>query len=385
MLVKDIMSKDLPILNFDDKLTNFFSLMEKYHIHEAFVIKNKKFFGIITYKDIIRKGVSDPSKATVAKFILTKPMYTKPDDKIEDAAKILFKSGVRSIPVIDNSKIIGKISMKEIINYISGSKLFRQTKISEIAVKPITITIDTSIGKTRMIMKENDVSHLPVLDSNEKIVGIVTSFDFLKSLKSHEKMSFWEMAAEMERLMSIPVSTIMNTNPLIVDENISVSEAISEMFNKNVSYVILEKDKKISGIVTMKDIFELYISQFEKKGVYLQITGLGEEDEFIRSTIDRMLEDTVAKLNKIFEIQYVHMHVKKYGEIEPLPKRIKYSIRLKVKTKVGMFSAHDIGWDIRDAVGAVLDKIEKIIIEYKKLLSDEQRKNQIKIKRGGIE
>ena len=383
VLVKEIYSKIPIFLNPEDSLTKFFSVMEEYHVHEAFVVKNKKVLGMISYKDIIRKVSSDPSITKISSFVSIKPPVIDVNASVDDAARALFQSGLRRIPVLEKNNIIGSISISDIVAALSGSKLFRQTTLSTIATNPITVTPDTSIANARMIMRENSISHLPICEKG-KIVGMVTSFDFLKVVKPHEKVGFWSMAAKLEQMLSIPVSTIMNTLPLIMSPAASISEAISEMNNKNVSYVLLEDEGKISGIVTMKDIFELYAANLSKEGVYLQITGMGNEDEFDRATVDRMVNDTISKLSKIFKVQSVVMHIKKHGEFEPIPKRVKYSVRIRLHSSVGTHSTYAVAWSLLDAVGQALDKLEKTVIEFKHTLITKQRKNQKKMKGGFV-
>jgi CBS domain-containing protein len=63
-------------------------------------------------------------------------------------------------------------------------------------------------------MRERNISRLPVVDEGGKLVGILGTMDLIKAIKQpHEKMSWYGMAAEMERIVSLPVSNVMNDRP----------------------------------------------------------------------------------------------------------------------------------------------------------------------------
>ena len=119
------------------------------------------------------------------------PFTISPDQTIPDAHEIMTENGVKRLPVMKNGKLVGVVS-KEDIAQASPSKattfsmgeityLLAKTKISQIMNKnPITVSSDDLLEAAAVLMRDNNVSFLPVIDNN-KLVGIITESDIFDS------------------------------------------------------------------------------------------------------------------------------------------------------------------------------------------------------------
>ena len=119
------------------------------------------------------------------------PFTISPDQTIPDAHEIMTENGVKRLPVMKNGKLVGVVS-KEDIAQASPSKattfsmgeityLLAKTKISQIMNKnPITVSSDDLLEAAAVLMRDNNVSFLPVIDNN-RLVGIITESDIFDS------------------------------------------------------------------------------------------------------------------------------------------------------------------------------------------------------------
>jgi ribosome-associated translation inhibitor RaiA len=139
-----------------------------------------------------------------------------------------------------------------------------------------------------------------------------------------------------------------------------VRRLIEAMAEKKTPYVIVEEDGKLAGIVTPVQILKLVTKSVS--GVYVGISGIQEEDDFIKSVVDEEIRNETRKLGRIFPINQVLMHVDRYHKAG---KRVKYSIKAKIITGGGMFFAHDHAWDITKAAKGILQKLEREMIKKK--------------------
>lgn len=361
MKVKDIMSKKIISLSPDDNVSDLISLIERYKFREIPIVYKKRLKGIIYSKDIVKKGITNPTKVKINRIMRFPPATVSPEQDLEDAANLIFKTGLRALPVIDKDKVIGMVSMHDIIEVVAKTKAFRQTLAETVMSFPEVVTYDNDIGKARILMREKNISRLPVVDKERKLLGIVTIFDLLKAVKPRERMGFYSMAAEKETIMGVPVTTIMNKTAVTVDKRESLNGIANLMSRYKTDGIVVVEDGIPVGIVTTKDLLEFYISGLKKKGVYYQIVGLEDEDDFIVKTIDRMIRDTIQKTYKIFKPQFFFLHIKRYDK----KGRIKYSIRTRFLTNRGTFVSKAHAWDLRDAVDDALTKLEKIMFKKK--------------------
>ena len=109
---------------------------------------------------------------------------------LREVKSLLEKEGIRHIPVVSGSELIGIISKTDITKLSFGS-IFENQGSSEEAVldmlsieqlmtpQPKSVTSETSIRDVAEILAHEEFHSLPVVDEGN-IVGIVTSTDIIK-------------------------------------------------------------------------------------------------------------------------------------------------------------------------------------------------------------
>jgi CBS domain-containing protein len=369
--VKDIMSKDLVYVTPEDNLSKILSLVEKNCLREILIIEKNILKGIVYSKDIAKKGVTDPTKTKASTLMNFPPPTLSEEDSIEDAARMIFKTGLRALPVTDGQNVVGLLSAHDIVNYASKTANFKKATAESVMSYPETVTEDTDIGKARLLMREKNISRIPVVGKNQNLVGIVTIFDLLKAIQHpREKLNFYSMTQERETLMGTPISVVYDKNATTAEKQTPLSTLVSTLDKDETDGLVVVENQIPVGVVTEKDLLEFYISTLGQKGIYYQVIGLVNEDEFVTSTVDRMIGDTLQKLSKIHNIQHFFMHVKRYDKTG----KVKYSIRTRLITDKKVFISKSYAWDLRTAADEALHNLETVTIKNKeKVLS---RKNK---------
>jgi acetoin utilization protein AcuB len=108
-----------------------------------------------------------------------------------DAYNLLMENRIRRLPVLEDGHLVGILTDSDImdirpssLNSLSGlemSYFFAQLKVGEaMTVDPMTVGPDETIGQAASIMLEEKISSLPVIDDNERLVGIITESDIFR-------------------------------------------------------------------------------------------------------------------------------------------------------------------------------------------------------------
>jgi CBS domain-containing membrane protein len=128
-------------------------------------------------------------RAIVREIMMGSPVTLKPEDTLNLANDVISLGRIRHIPVVDNGRLVGLLSDRDLIGAATtnfGSKqrskgASHKTFLVKDLMKKTVITVkpDTSIKETVHLMKEKKIGCIPVV--NEGIlVGLVTTTDILR-------------------------------------------------------------------------------------------------------------------------------------------------------------------------------------------------------------
>jgi acetoin utilization protein AcuB len=99
---------------------------------------------------------------------------------IRDALTIMKKYSVRHLPVLEEGRFVGLVTSGDLKQAILASML-ETLKVGDVMLQdPYTITRDTSLEKAAAIIYEKNIGCLPVVEDG-KIEGILTIKDILKA------------------------------------------------------------------------------------------------------------------------------------------------------------------------------------------------------------
>jgi CBS domain-containing protein len=127
--VRDVMTPQVVTEDEEAPVTKISMDMEVSGIGSVIITKEGKPAGIITDRDIATKVIlknKRPSEIK-AKEIMSSPLTTiGPDASIEKACELLAQNGIRRVPVIEDDKLVGIISVRNILtrNPTSVSKIY---------------------------------------------------------------------------------------------------------------------------------------------------------------------------------------------------------------------------------------------------------------------
>ncbi len=93
-------------------------IMKEEHVGSLIIKENSKVMGILTEQDIVRKSVINndlPSNKKVKDILETNVISINPERDIFEALTMMRDYNIRHLPVIDEDKLIGFITLKDIL------------------------------------------------------------------------------------------------------------------------------------------------------------------------------------------------------------------------------------------------------------------------------
>lgn len=118
MKVKDIMTKDVVFANKEDSVLTVAKLMKHHNIGAIPIVEDaENVLGMVTDRDIVLNMADynfDPANTYALKLMTDKVYSVKPEADVESALALMKKQQIRRLPVMENNKLVGILSIGDI-------------------------------------------------------------------------------------------------------------------------------------------------------------------------------------------------------------------------------------------------------------------------------
>ena len=136
--------------------------------------------------------------------VMTKnPVCCLPNDNVVKAAQLMKRLNVGPIPIIDSEetkKLVGFLTDRDLaLKIVAEGRDPKSTKVEEVMTRNVvTCQMDDDLQKAMDVMAEHQLRRIPVVDSGNRIIGIIAQADVATRLDQPVK------TAEMVKDISQP-------------------------------------------------------------------------------------------------------------------------------------------------------------------------------------
>ena len=135
--------------------------------------------------------------------VMTKnPVCCQPDDMVEKAAQLMQSENVGSIPVIENEqtqKLVGIVTDRDLVlEIIAKGRDVKSTRVEAVMTREVvTCRAGDDLQKALDRMGEHQLRRIPIVDDDNRIVGIIAQADVATRVNLPEKTG--EMVEEISQ------------------------------------------------------------------------------------------------------------------------------------------------------------------------------------------
>jgi acetoin utilization protein AcuB len=149
----------------------------------------------------------------------------------------------------------------------------------------ITVEQEASIFDAQHLMAENKFRHLPVIDADGRLIGIVTDRDIRSALPYD---FFKDPDSPKEKISALKVKDIMTKDPLSISPADTIQDALLLIQNSNVGALpVIDDDRRLKGIISVRDLLRAFIN----------VLGIGEPGTLLCI----LVEEKVGQLKRIVD------------------------------------------------------------------------------------
>jgi CBS domain-containing protein len=134
----------------------------------------------------------------IGDVMTTRPRCVSPDTPISQVAELMESEDIGSVPVLEGEQLAGMITDRDIvIRAIAHGKDPRGMPVREVSTRDVvTVGPDHDLSDALQLMARHQIRRLPVVDKENRLVGIVSQADV--AFEAKEK-AVGEMVEEISR------------------------------------------------------------------------------------------------------------------------------------------------------------------------------------------
>lgn len=133
-------------------------------------------------------------------------------------------------------------------------------KVRELMTEKVySIQPDEDLSRLVELMGDLHIRHVPVVDDEGDVIGLVSHRDLLKSvLYAADEISYSDMR---EALQEIPVSDVMIPDVETIEPDASIEEAGNIMIDNKMGCLPVVENDKLVGILTESDFVKYVVGE----------------------------------------------------------------------------------------------------------------------------
>lgn len=253
MYVGDVMTKDPVCVKPDDFITKVRSIMRDYGFRALPVVDDGRLIGIISRGDVLR--VTSRKTNILVNGLMSENVVTAcPDDDIFETARKMIGSGVRQLPVVENGKIIGIITSKNILSeFVKREYKPVKKKVRDVMTEDVIFcNSEDEISKIWDKMYSSGYSGLPVLKKG-KVIGMITRMDIIRE-------GSIMLSKESGKIRNASIKKVQRTPAITTSPESSIIDTAERMIENNITRLpVVDEENRLTGIVDIADILKAYI------------------------------------------------------------------------------------------------------------------------------
>jgi len=327
--VKDVMTKDVKTLTLDGTIEKCLKFMEENHVRHIPIVdsptgndENPYFVGIVSQRDVFRQispyagkvGQTDSDtralKQPLVQIVTRNPKSVSPETSIQEIIGIMVDNHINMVPVLVEQDLVGIVTSTDILKLLIRLDNIRQicSKMEEAEqrrhfvdllsghsdeVVPALSTVlrtvgdimtdkvdclneEDSLAKVLEIMQKDKVRHVPIVNSQQKLIGIISDRDVLRYLPYlrpgadafHDRL--FDVAPNNAVIKQV-LHDIIKRDVSCVLPSCDFFTAVRMLYERNISCLpVTDEGKTLIGIVTVTDVMRGLLaaySLFEKSVV----------------------------------------------------------------------------------------------------------------------
>ncbi|MCX8208984.1 MAG: CBS domain-containing protein [Sulfolobales archaeon] len=267
--LRSLLVVDVPVVSPQTPLLKCIESMWEANFRAAVVVRAGELSGILTFHDIAdylggggryriaieryKNNLYRALSIPVEELMSRNVVHVGISDTIRKTLELMVTLGYGLIPVLDSSnRLLGVVTEGSVVRLYSGR--ISKRPVSEFMTKSV-ITADerSSLLEIHKLMVSTGVRRIPLTASEGRVRGVITWRSVLDFIGSHRIYEI-SKSGDLSEALSIEASSIAEKDVVIVEPQAPLETLVRSMLEKNLDYGLVVEGEVLRGIITERDI-----------------------------------------------------------------------------------------------------------------------------------
>lgn len=264
MRVRDLMKRRVFTVREDDTLALASQLMRWAEVrHLPVMRRDGGLMGILSERDVFqylsRDDHRDGMKDAVTYAMRAPVKVAHPEDDAVEASARMAQEKLGCLPVLDEGKLVGIVTVTDVVAERARSAFEPRPSeappvSSVMSLKPAACAPDDYLLDAVAKMSAYRVRHLPVVDGDRRVVGILADRDVRAAIGDPRRALHDESEAR-PRVQLMRVQDVMTRDVTTIEESEPLQRAVDLFLNKRYGALpVVSGDRVLVGIVSYLDV-----------------------------------------------------------------------------------------------------------------------------------
>jgi CBS domain-containing protein len=236
------------------------------------VVREGTLLGIVTRIDLLKH----PEEEQIAMLMTRDPITIVPDAPLSKAAAILMQTGLRRLPVVVRGKLVGIVTVSDIVGAIGQMDIKEPIK-TFVRDGIVAVWDETPVPVASEIIRLSKRDALPVLNTKRELAGIISITDIINLSRIEDTVEKSDMSAGADEdkwtwesmrdtmslyygvsrisLPDVAVKTVMIKDVITAYHKTAVSECARKMRRNRIEQVpVITADNKLDGLLLDREL-----------------------------------------------------------------------------------------------------------------------------------
>lgn len=265
MKVWERMRRDPITVAENDDLALALQLMLWNGVRHLPVLRDGRLIGLLSEREILARH--DPVypesmlDGTVLDAMVTDVAVTHPKEDLPDAAGRMSANRYGCLPVVDAGAVVGILTTTDLLSELAWCEVPGQPSDSPTVAELMTgnpqiAHPDDSLLDAADRMVQHGIRHLPVVDGERRVVGILSDRDVRAAIGN--PLHHVGRLPQDEGLAAARVRDFMTAEPHVIRREESLERVLSILVDEHVGAIpVVEDDETLAGIVSYVDVLRV--------------------------------------------------------------------------------------------------------------------------------